>query len=96
MDVLEAVAQDPTFAADPMQDSPAVVAEQTEAVDQVRHALQALPDEQRNVVVMSYYQGYSHSQIAERLQVPVGTVKSHMRLALTKLRAELGSGGANQ
>lgn len=58
----------------------------------VRDALQALPEEQRRVVVMAYYQGYSHTEIAGLLSQPLGTVKTRMRLALQKLRAVLEHG----
>lgn len=52
----------------------------------VRRLLATLPDEQRQVVEMAYFWGLSHGQIAERLDVPVGTVKGRLRLALSKLR----------
>jgi RNA polymerase sigma factor (sigma-70 family) len=62
---------------------------QREEDGQVRRALQALPEEQRMVVILSYIEGYSQSQIAERLHIPLGTVKSRTRLALSRLRTEL-------
>lgn len=55
----------------------------------VRAALQELPDDQSEVVVLSYIEGLSHSEIAERLGVPLGTVKSRMRLAYQKVRQTL-------
>lgn len=53
---------------------------------EIRLALEELPDEERQVVAMAHFQGLSHPQIAERLGIPVGTVKSrsfraHKRLA---------------
>jgi RNA polymerase sigma-70 factor (ECF subfamily) len=55
----------------------------------VRAALAELPGEQRQVVELAYFGGFSHSQIAEMLSLPTGTVKGRMRLGLTKLRLNL-------
>ena len=52
----------------------------------VQVALAGLPADQHEVVVLSYIEGLSHSEIAERLSVPLGTVKSRMRLAYHKIR----------
>ena len=52
----------------------------------VQRALSALPADQYEVVVLSYIEGLSHSEIAERLGLPLGTVKSRMRLAYGKVR----------
>lgn len=57
----------------------------------VREALTALTDEQREVVTLSFYEGCAHSEISERLGVPLGTVKSRLRLAFGKLRGALGA-----
>lgn len=56
----------------------------------VREKLQELPAEQQQVVELAYFGGFSHTQIAEMLQLPAGTVKGRMRLALTKMRIALG------
>jgi RNA polymerase sigma-70 factor (ECF subfamily) len=56
----------------------------------VRSALDDLPADQRQVVELAYFAGFSHSQIAEALGLPAGTVKGRMRLALSKLRIALG------
>jgi RNA polymerase sigma-70 factor (ECF subfamily) len=58
---------------------------------QVRGALAALPTDQRNVVELAYFGGLSHSQIGELLELPTGTVKGRMRLAMSKLRLALGA-----
>lgn len=55
----------------------------------VRDALKDLPDEQTRVIELAYFGGFSHSQIAEMLQMPIGTVKGRMRLGLEKLRKGL-------
>ena len=52
----------------------------------VQAALATLPDDQHEVVSLSYIEGLSHSEIAERLGLPLGTVKSRMRLAYQKIR----------
>lgn len=55
----------------------------------VRSAIETLPSEQSRVVQLAYFGGFTHSQIAEMLETPVGTVKGRMRLGLEKLRREL-------
>lgn len=55
----------------------------------VRAALSELPTDQRKVIELAYFGGFSHSQIAELLSLPAGTVKGRMRLGLTKLRVAL-------
>lgn len=55
----------------------------------VRQALTVLPEEQLKVVQMSFLDDLSQNEIAKRLDVPLGTVKSRMRLAYTKLRQTL-------
>ncbi len=52
----------------------------------VRQALDSLPPEQREVIELAYYSGMSHSEIAARLDQPLGTVKTRIRLAMLKLR----------
>jgi RNA polymerase sigma-70 factor (ECF subfamily) len=64
------------------------VAQREEAME-VRGALGSLPDEQRQVIELAYFDGLTHTQIASRLEQPVGTIKGRMRLGLQKLRAQL-------
>ena len=52
-------------------------------------ALADLPPDQREVVTLAYLEGLSHSEIATRLALPLGTVKSRMRIAYQKVRAVL-------
>ena len=54
--------------------------------EKVRAVLAELPADQSEVVSLSYIEGLSHSEIAERLSLPLGTVKSRMRLAYSKIR----------
>ena len=58
----------------------------------VHGALEKLPDEQRRTIELAYFGGFSHSQIAEMLDMPIGTVKGRMRLGLEKMRAQLADG----
>ena len=58
----------------------------------VRRALDTLPDDQRRTIELAYFGGFSHTEIAELLDEPVGTVKGRMRLGLDKLRRRLGEG----
>jgi RNA polymerase sigma-70 factor (ECF subfamily) len=60
----------------------------------VRGALETLPDEQRRTIELAYFGGFTHSQIAEMLDEPVGTVKGRMRLGLEKMRRQLAEGVA--
>jgi RNA polymerase sigma-70 factor, ECF subfamily len=53
----------------------------------VRTALGALPSDQRQVIVLAYFDGMSQSEIARELELPIGTVKGRTRLGLEKLRA---------
>jgi RNA polymerase sigma-70 factor, ECF subfamily len=64
--------------------------ERREESRRVRSALDVLPSDQRQVIELAYFGGLSHSQIAEMLELPPGTVKGRMRLGLTKLRVALG------
>ena len=60
----------------------------------VRDAIHTLPSEQEQVIKLAYFGGFTHSQIAEMLSMPIGTVKGRMRLGLDKLRRELAGGAA--
>ncbi len=63
--------------------------ERRDDVRQVRDALEGLPPDQRQVIELAYFGGFSHSQIADMLHLPAGTVKGRMRLGLAKLRLTL-------
>ncbi len=71
-------------------DSTDVEVERREDAQQVRNALQELPTEQRQVIELAYFGGFTHTQIATMLKLPAGTVKGRMRLGLTKMRISLG------
>lgn len=57
--------------------------------EQMRAAVNSLPDDQRRTIELAYYVGMSHGEIAERENVPLGTVKGRLRLGLRKLKAVL-------
>ena len=64
--------------------------DERERRERVQQALAALPADQHEVVSLSYVEGLSHSEIADRLGLPLGTVKSRMRLAYEKIRESVG------
>lgn len=65
---------------------------QRETASELRGALGTLPDDQSKVIQLAYFGGFSHSEIAAMLGVPLGTVKGRMRLGLEKIRGELAEG----
>jgi RNA polymerase sigma-70 factor (ECF subfamily) len=71
---------------DPLPDEELAARERSQ---RVKTALAELPADQSEVVTLSYIEGLSHSEIADRLRLPLGTVKSRMRLAYQKIRETL-------
>lgn len=65
---------------------------QHETAAEIRGALGKLPGEQSKVIELAYFGGFSHSEIARILGLPMGTVKGRMRLGLEKIRGELAEG----
>ncbi|MGN6253518.1 MAG: RNA polymerase sigma factor [Solirubrobacterales bacterium] len=63
-----------------------------ETAGELRGALGKLPGEQSKVIELAYFGGFSHSEIADILGLPMGTVKGRMRLGLEKIRGELAEG----
>ncbi len=63
-----------------------------ETAGRLREALGVLPREQSRVIELAYFGGFSHSEIAEMLGAPLGTIKGRMRLGLEKIRATLAEG----
>jgi RNA polymerase sigma-70 factor (ECF subfamily) len=59
---------------------------------EVRGALSQLPSEQSEVIQLAFFGGFTHSEIAEMLGTPLGTVKGRMRLGMEKIRGELAEG----
>jgi RNA polymerase sigma-70 factor (ECF subfamily) len=69
----------------PMAPEMEALADPTAAVS-IRRVMQDLPSDQKEVVELAYFEELTHSEISERLNTPLGTVKSRLRLALGKLR----------
>ncbi len=65
---------------------PEEIAEWSMEAAAVREAVQRIPDDQRRTVEMAYFEGITHVEIAERMGVPLGTVKSRLRIGLEKMR----------
>ena len=63
-----------------------------ETASEVRGALSQLPGDQSKVIELAYFGGFSQSEIARMLGVPLGTVKGRMRLGLEKIRGEIAEG----
>lgn len=76
---------DPMFVPDPEPAADAAI-ETAEREDRLRVALKTLPSEQRDLLDRAFFVGQSHSEIAEATKLPLGTVKSRLRLAFGRLR----------
>lgn len=63
--------------------------EQTVMCDRIAAVINELPDSQSQVIYMSFFEGRSHSEIANKLKIPLGSVKSRIRLAAEKLKLKL-------
>jgi RNA polymerase sigma-70 factor (ECF subfamily) len=86
--------------ASPLEDAPVASGEATDEAAEVRMerrrvqaALSVLTPAEREALELAYYGGLSQSEIADRLGVPIGTVKSRMFAGLARLRDELGEAG---
>lgn len=75
----------PMTLADETQD-PQARAEEGEGIGRMRECLQDLPSEQREALLLAYYEGYTHQELSTRLGSPLGTVKSWVRRGLARLR----------
>jgi RNA polymerase sigma-70 factor, ECF subfamily len=75
----------------PARDSTDGEVERLADAEQVRGVLAGLPTDQRHVIELAYFGGFTQSQIADFLELPAGTVKGRMRLGLSKLRLALGA-----
>jgi RNA polymerase sigma-70 factor (ECF subfamily) len=87
-------ALDPSTVAAEFEIDPAAAPDQqvasAQSEQQVRNALKQLPLDQMRVIELSFYEEKAHAEIAQMLQIPLGTVKSRLRLATKRLRALLG------
>jgi RNA polymerase sigma-70 factor, ECF subfamily len=80
---------DPLFQPDPEPDGLVTIA-LAEREAMVRESLATLPEEQREALRLAFYDGMSHGEIAAKTGLPLGTVKSRIRLAFRHLRGALG------
>ena len=62
----------------------------------IQEKLQALPNEQRQVIAKIYMEGKSHSEVSAEMDLPLGTVKSRVRLAINKLGVQLAPMGGSR
>ena len=67
--------------------------EQTLERERIMRALATIPISQREVIMLAYFEGFSQSEMAERLAQPLGTIKTRVRLAMQKLRTVLENDG---
>jgi len=85
----EFAADDPAFVPDP-EEAPDASLQADQRRGKIRDALKDLPDEQAAVVQLSFFEDKPHGEIAQQLAVPLGTVKSRLRLAMRRIRVALG------
>ena len=71
------------------QQPPDRLLETVETEENVRTIMQSLSPNERNVLMLAFYENLSHSEISRQLGIPVGTVKSRIRLAFAKIRSTL-------
>ena len=67
--------------------------EQTLERERIMRALATIPESQRQVIMLAYFEGFSQSEMAKRLDQPLGTIKTRVRLAMQKLRTVLDNDG---
>ena len=76
-----------------MPDPPKSVTETVSAAqeaERIRARVAALPAEQQEVLRLAFFEELTHAEVAERLDIPLGTVKSRIRLAFGRMRSEMG------
>lgn len=93
---LEAEEQSAAFARYGQVPSVEVTVEQSWQQQQVWQSLAAIPEEQRVILELAYFEGMTQSEIAEYLSLPIGTIKSRIRLGVEKLERLLASTGLSR
>jgi RNA polymerase sigma-70 factor (ECF subfamily) len=74
--------------------SPEAQTAMTQRRQRVQQLLKELPEEQREAIVLAFFAGLTHAELAERLGQPLGTIKSRIRMGLMRLRSVLEEAGA--
>ena len=82
--------------ATPIQPAVAARLEESAEVARVERVLREMPDQHRSILSMSLYEGYSHSEIADHLDLPLGTVKTRVRRGLIRIREQLQLGAEEE
>jgi RNA polymerase sigma-70 factor (ECF subfamily) len=77
-----------SYAAEAVEENPSSAASEQGRL--VKQALSQLPEDERNILVAAYFEGYTQSELAERFGLPLGTVKSKVRQGMQKMRRRLG------
>lgn len=67
--------------------------ERKESITRLKESIKSLPIEQKQVIEMLYFDGLTQKEVAERTNTPLGTVKSRVKLAMSKLKNEMKGGG---
>lgn len=86
---LPRVDSDPALAGPEMEADAGEAFSRRESEEALRLAVRSLPAEQKQIVMLSFFSDQPHSQIAAQLNIPLGTVKSRLRLAMVRLRAAM-------
>ncbi len=71
------------------EDSPWAGTSRAEEQAHISSALSTLPEDQRMLIDLAFFQGYSHSEIAEKVSIPLGTVKTRIRSGMQSLKSQL-------
>src|SRR5688572_4001810 len=85
-DAPETAQQTHAVSADP---NPERLAQDTERTARIRSALEDLPEDQRVLIAAAFFEGYTHSELAARFQLPLGTVKTRIRNGTLAMRDQL-------
>ena len=86
------------FLPDTLEDGAVPVDQQVILNDQsqrIRRVIETLPGDQADMIYKSYFEGLTHAEIAAKTDIPLGTVKSRLRLAMDRLRHAVGNGNMN-